>query len=273
MSTEPVTRRVKRDPAAVRLGCEHTFVHPVWLRHLALGLAAEGVNDCDIARRLGVPRTTIRDWRRPRYTPAADQKRGACPRCWRPTPRITFTDADYAELLGLYLGDGHIAALARTQQLRISLDAKYPNINDEIDALLRRCFPGNRVGRVISDGGSTVVLHVYSSHLSCLFPQAGQGKKHRRAIVLEPWQAERVACAPWAFLRGCIRSDGRAFVNRTGTYEYMTYDFYNLSDDIRQLFIDAANRLGLACRPAGNCVRINRRESVALMLEHVGVKS
>ena len=87
-----------------------------------------------------------------------------------------------------------------------------------------------------------MVLHVYNSHLSCLFPQAGPGKKHQRAIALEPWQAERVAAAPWAFLRGCIRSDGCVFVNRTGPYEYLTYDFYNLSAEIRQLFVDACQR-------------------------------
>jgi transposase-like protein len=253
--------------------CEHVFVHHASLRQFALDLVADGVNDCEIARRLDVSRTTVRDWRRPRYVPRGDRERAICPRCWRRTPRIAFSDSDYAELLGLYLGDGHIAAMARTEFLRISLDAKYPTMNDEIEALLRRCFPDNRVGRTLFDGGSTVVLHVYSRHLSCLFPQAGPGKKHERAIVLEPWQAQRVAAAPWAFLRGCIRSDGCAFVNRTGTYEYLSYDFCNSSDEIRQLFVDACRHLGLACRPAGNRVRINRRESVAQLLEHVGVKS
>ena len=103
------------------------------------------------------------------------------------------------------------------------------------------------------------MLSVYSSHLSCLFPQHGPGKKHERAIVLEGWQAQLVAAAPRGFVRGCIRSDGCAFVNRTGSYEYLSYDFYKLSASIRQLFIDACTQLDLACRPAGNSVRINRR--------------
>jgi Homeodomain-like domain-containing protein len=248
-------------------------VHPASLRDLALVLVAEGINDCEIARRLGVPRTTVRDWRRPRYLPRGGRERGICARCWRPTPRIVFSDADYAELLGLYLGDGHIAAMARTEMLRISLDAKYPRINDEIAALLGRCFPDNRVGRVLFDGGSTVVLHVYSRHLSCLFPQAGPGKKHERPIVLEAWQRERVAAAPWSFLRGCIRSDGCAFVNRTGRYEYLSYAFANLSDDIRGLFVDTCRLVGVDCRPGNPTVRVNRRASVALLEQHVGLKS
>ena len=157
---------------------------------LALGLAADGLNDCEIARRLGVPRTTVRDWRNPRYAPrptagaaharaAGGRRRGS--RSATPT-----TQSCSASISATATS----RALARTEQLRLSLDAKYPNVNDEIDALLRRCFPDNRVGRVLLDGGSTVVLHVYSSHLSCLFPQAGPGKKHERAIALEPWQAE-----------------------------------------------------------------------------------
>ena len=154
----------------------------------------------------------------------------------------------YAELLGLYLGDGHITQMARADRLRLFLDAKYPNIVDESEALLRRCFPENRVGRVVAEEGRMVVLWAYSLHLTCLFPQHGAGKKHDRPVVLEPWQNALVDAAPWAFLRGCIRSDGCVFVNRTGRYEYLSYDFSNLSQDILDLFVAtcAASVCGLA---------------------------
>ena len=46
------------------------FVHGPPIRTEALALIAAGVNDCEIARRLGIARTTIRDWRAPRYVPA-----------------------------------------------------------------------------------------------------------------------------------------------------------------------------------------------------------
>ncbi|MEN3285595.1 MAG: hypothetical protein V7607_6735 [Solirubrobacteraceae bacterium] len=260
-------------PATVRHACEHTFaMHPVQLRETALRLVAEGVNDCEIARRLGVPRTTVRDWRQPRYVRRAKRRYARCPRCWRSCPPVVFTDDDYAELLGLYLGDGHITRMARTERLRLSLDAKYTVMNAEIEALLGRCFPENRVGRTMQDGGSTLVLWVYNSHLSCLFPQAGPGKKHNRPIALEEWQIDRVLAAPWAFLRGCIRSDGCAFINRTGPYEYLSYDFMNVSDDIRNMFFAACLFLDIDARPGKRRIRINRRASVARMLEHVGLK-
>jgi hypothetical protein len=38
------------------------------------------------------------------------------------------------------------------------------------------------------------------------------------AIRLEPWQEDLVDAAPWALLRGLVRSDSCVFVNRTEPY-------------------------------------------------------
>ena len=46
----------------------------------------------------------------------------------------------------------------------MSLDARYPVIIDDTEALLRRSFPHNRVGRVRADGDSTAILSVYRGH-------------------------------------------------------------------------------------------------------------
>jgi Homeodomain-like domain len=248
------------------------FVRPLEIRQQALELAAAGVNDCEIARRLGIPRTTVRDWRNLRYVP----KRTApepCPRCWRPGSRVVCDTGDYAELLGIYLGDGCISAGARSERLRIFLDAKHTTIVSETEALLQRCFPENRVGRGKRHYGRMVVLSVYARHLSCLLPQHGPGKKHERTIVLEPWQAELCERAPWRLLRGLIRTDGCVFVNRTGRYEYLTYAFCNLSQDILDLFERACLGLGLRPRRTATDIRLNRREDVAQLLEHVGLKA
>jgi hypothetical protein len=242
-------------------------MHPAATRKAALDLMAQGLNDVEVAARVGVPRRTVRDWRHGQ-TPRAD-----CPRCWRRTRRVVFTPDDYAELLGLYLGDGHISVLPRTVRLRLMLDAKYPRIVNETEALLRRCFPENRVCRLLGHEGRMIVLLVYNGHLGCLFPQHGPGKKHERPIRLEPWQRSLVEAAPWAFLRGCIRSDGCCFVNRTGRYEYLSYGFANLSEDIRDLFVDVCRLAGLDVRPGRKNIRINRRASVAQLVEHVGRKS
>jgi hypothetical protein len=245
-------------------------MHPPEIRQAALELVSAGVNDCEIARRLDLPRTTVRDMHRSRRQNAT---RPLCARCWQRSSPVVFTASDYAELLGLYLGDGHISQGARTQKLRLSLDARYPGIVADSEALLRRCFPGNRVGRVSACGGNNLIPHVYHAHLTCLFPQAGPGKKHERPIILEPWQRALVAAAPWSLLRGLIRTDGCVFVNRTGRYEYTSYHFRNLSRDILELFEQTCRAVGLHPRAASTYVRLNRREDVAALLSHVGRKT
>jgi LAGLIDADG-like domain/Homeodomain-like domain len=257
-------------------------MHPHHVRAEALALVAAGLNDCEISRRLGVPRRTILDWRRPTYVSRRTTPVETCPRCWRATKPIRFTADDYAELLGMYLGDGCISPAPRTSRLRIALDAKYPVIIEELRRLLARAFPENRVALVEAPGGTMYFVSVHSSHLPCLFPQHGPGHKHTRAIKLESWQQRLVQASPFAFLRGCIRSDGCVFINRTDVhrprpYQYLSYQFTNMSKDIVDLFVGTCERVGVFTRvtrsPKGLWnVRINRRESVARLLEHVGPK-
>jgi hypothetical protein len=78
--------------------------------------------------------------------------------------------------------------------------------------------------------------------------------------------------APWSFLRGCIRSDGCVFINRTGPYEYLSYDFTNRSSDILDLFGKTCETVGVDYRRYTKRVRIYRRPSVALMMTNVGLK-
>ena len=102
-------------------------MHPPEVRAEALALVEAGLNDCEISRRLGIPR---RD--HPRLAPSDLRRKktpvATCPRCWRAAKPMWFTAGDYSELLGLYLGDGSISEQPRTQRLRIVLDVKYPGI-------------------------------------------------------------------------------------------------------------------------------------------------
>jgi hypothetical protein len=255
-------------------------MHPPQVRAEILAMVASGLNACEIARRTGIPRGTVRDWRHAATGRGRPSTRSfpleTCPRCWRAAKPIRFTAADYAELLGLYLGDGCISEGARSDRLRVTLDTKYPNLIAELHALLGRCFPENRIGETPKRGEACVAVWVYSTHLACLFPQHGRGKKHERAIELEEWQWQLVRDAPGSLLRGLIRSDGCVFINRTGPDEYLTYGFSNYSRDIIDIFRVGCEMLGVEYRVNGTRgwhVRINRRPSVAVMLEHVGLKT
>lgn len=250
-------------------------MHSPAVREQAMELVRSGLNDCEVARRTGLPRTTIRDWRRPPgCKPRSREPRPhiTCPRCWRASPRLRFSPEDYAELLGLYLGDGYVVRLARTSRFRLYLDSRHPVIIDESMALLERCFPENAVGVVMGHEGRMTILSVYSSHLPCVFPKHGAGMKHLRRIALEPWQHALVAAAPWSLLKGLIRSDGCAYINRTGPYEYLSYEFSNRSADILDLFARTCESVNVEYRRYQRSIRIYRRASVALMEANVGLK-
>ncbi len=167
-------------------------MHDHVTRARASALISAGVPDHAIASQLGVPRRTVNDWRRAVVA-------ARCPRCWRGVRPPVLAAGDYAELLGLYLGDGHVSGTARTQRLRLSLDSAYG--------------------------------------------------------------------------RGCFRSDGCAFVNRTGRYAYPSYDFTNHSAALLALFADTCAQVGVESRVYAQRVRMYRRPSVALMQAHVGGKA
>lgn len=60
----------------------------------------------------------------------------------------------YAYLLGLYLGDGHIAEHHRgVYQLRISMDSRYPGIIEETVSAMQAVLPRNRAN-VRNDPGT-----------------------------------------------------------------------------------------------------------------------
>jgi hypothetical protein len=246
----------------------------------ALDLAAAGVNSCEISRRLGIPRSTIVAWRHGRVPQRARLGHtGACLRCagYRfPVPRVT--DYAYSYLLGLYLGDGHISHHPRgVFRLRIYLDRRYPAIVQECAAALAILVPGNVVSVTSRRRESLAIPGAYSRHWPCLFSQHGRGPKHTRSIELEEWQREIADRYPWRLLRGLIHSDGCRFINTIKhpkkTYRYPRYNFTNRSRDIRDLFCEYCDKVGVEWRQMNRWnISVARRESVALMDRAVGPK-
>jgi len=180
----------------------------------------------------------------------------------------------YAYMLGMYLGDGHISKTKshRAHRIMIFLDKKYPRIIERCQQSLETIFPGNSVGIVDKDG--CVSVNCYSQQLPVIFPQHGEGKKHNREIVLEEWQDKIINQFPLEFFRGLYHSDGSRSQNIVKGKNYPRYTFSNNSDDIRKLFTDTAEKLGLSWTTANaRNVAISRREDVAWLDEHVGEKS
>jgi hypothetical protein len=62
------------------------------------------------------------------------------------------------------------------------------------------------------------------------------------------------------------------FINRTGPYEYLSYDFANRSTDILDSFEATCTAIGLRARRYARHIRLHRRADVALLLHHAGMK-
>lgn len=238
-------------------------------------LAARGVNDCEISRRTGVPRTTVRDWRSgrvPGQAGVAAWPAVHCDRCSGTQPR--FPGAAYAYLLGIYLGDGCLSEHPRAYRLRITLDARYPEIVRECVAAIESVRPGRPVRAANHGNARCVEVSSYWQHWPCLFPQHGRGKKHLRPIQLERWQATIVASQPRPFLRGLIHSDGCRIVANDRGRLTARYSFSNRSDDIKQLFCRSLDAVGVHwTRPCDRKIAVYRKDSVAILDRFIGPKA
>ncbi|OII69274.1 hypothetical protein [Streptomyces sp. CC77] len=253
-------------------------------RQKALAMLRNGSRNVDVSRKLGIPVGTVSYWRH-----LDRSARGVCPR--RSAPECPLCDPvplaakAYAYLLGLYLGDGHVVQnrAMRVPSLSVWCTDTWPGLIEACANAMRAVLPGCGVTRVQRSGCQE--LKIYSRHVHCLFPQHGPGKKHERAVALSDWQQAAVDAYPWEFVRGLVHSDGCRITNWTTRvvggvtkrYEYPRYFFTNRSDDIRRLFTDTLDKLGVEwthCTRNGNPynVSVARRASVALMDAHVGAK-
>jgi hypothetical protein len=243
------------------------------VREEALRLLKRGRTLSDASRTLGVGRAALRAWRS--GTPRMMRSHG-CPQCGD----APLNRPGYAALLGFYLGDGCISRAARYFALRVSCDASYPRIIEDVATQLRQVRPQGNVWRVTAPG--VVVVQSNWKHWPCLFPQHGPGRKHERPIVLEEWQREIVEEFPADFLRGLFHSDGSRVANwatrRVGgvtkRYDYPRWQFTNHSADIRDLCCWALDLLDIPWRPSNwKTISVSRRAAVARLDELIGLKA
>jgi hypothetical protein len=199
-------------------------------------------------------------------------------RAWRPSD-----EAAYSHLLGLYLGDGHLARHPRTWRLVITCDAAYPALVEACRmSIASTALP--RTVRVQPDPKRRCVRVVADSkRWPEAFPQHGPGRKHERRIELADWQREVVDRFPREFLRGLLHSDGCRTINRFTTtlpsgrvaeYAYPRWFFSNRSADIRELFCAYCERLGIRWTQSNpRNISVSHRASVARLDAFVPVKS
>jgi hypothetical protein len=201
-----------------------------------------------------------------------DQRLGELAHEWGRAPR-----REYAYVLGMYLGDGCITRMRRTQWLRITLDTAYPAIIEECRSAVAVLMPRNKVS-IIRRPSNAVDVASSSQLWPELIPQHGRGPKHARPIRLEGCQERVVEREPEAFVRGLFHSDGSYFTNPVRSkkgklYTYDRYLFSNVSDDIKSLFRWACDLIGVETRLVGSrAVSVAKRDSVERLNAFLGPK-
>jgi hypothetical protein len=188
----------------------------------------------------------------------------------------------YAYLLGMYLGDGCLFVRRPHSVLQITLDSLYPGIVAETKAALENLVAGINVRVYVHPIDRRTTIAATYRYWTDVFPQHGSGRKHERPIVLRSWQHGWLRQAPESFLRGLIHSDGCRTVNRFKTtlpsgriaeYEYPRYFFSNLSADIRNLFCQYCELLGIRWTQSNHRnISVSHRDSVAKLDSFVGPK-
>jgi hypothetical protein len=243
-----------------------------------IALMETGRSDQEIARLTGVPQSTVNGWRNGRGVRHHQRLTTATP-AWRPNH-----PAAYCDLLGAYLGDGCLTASSPySASLAISLDSNYPGIVAEVERATIAVFSDVLPRRFFRKEGSVSVVQVSHPCLPFAFPQHGSGRKHKRDIRLAGWQRELTHSWPKDFLRGLIHSDGCRTINRFKTklpsgriaeYEYPRYFFSNLSADIRAIFCEHCELLGIRWTQSNHRnISVSHRKSVALLDQFIGPKS
>lgn len=242
----------------------------------ALVLVESGLNDCEVARRTGIPRSTVREWRaagwRAGQLPARGRRLQTCEGCEGGYPNPPA--GAYAYLLGLYLGDGCISRHPRTYRMRLFLDARYPGIVEECVAALEAIVPAKTAWRGFHGNERCVEVGMSWNHWPCFFPQHGPGRKHLRPILLAPWQEAIVDSQHRPFLRGLIHSDGCRVVANDRGRASVRYHFANLSEDIKALYSASLDSLGIPwTRPNAKDIAVYRKRAMARLDEFIGPKA
>lgn len=240
-----------------------------------LELVADGLSDREVAHKAGVTPHTVKRWRTGKVSIAEREELEQ--RRTRP-----LDERSYSYLLGVYLGDGVVRRTARSFQLVVTLDALYPAVIRECAIAMARTLPV-QVGWHRRSTCRVMLLTAGCQEWPKLLPQAGPGRKHERKIELVAWQRQITRDYTREFLRGLIHSDGSRCINRfsvklpsgrVGRYDYPRYFFTNYSADIRRIFCEHCELLGIRWTQSNpRNISVSHRDSVALLDSFVGPKT
>jgi len=116
--------------------------------------------------------------------------------------------------VGVALGDGNLSRPnGRATRLRITCDAKYQAISNDIQKALRELFPDNRVS-VVPRTETYFDISVYSNNLNQWMPwKVGMGSKKIQRAAVPEWIKSSEEYVRKC-LKGLIQTDGCIYTDR-----------------------------------------------------------
>ena len=141
-----------------------------------------------------------------------------------------------AYVVGVALGDGNLSRPnGRATRLRITCDARYPDITAEIIQKLQEIFPKNKVSIAKRNVPTHYDISVYSNNLDILMPwKVNHGSKNSQGVRVPMWiRGEREFVK--ACLKGLIQTDGCIYTDRG--YKMINFSSANrgLAEDVRDM--------------------------------------
>ncbi len=138
-----------------------------------------------------------------------------------------------AYVIGVALGDGNLSRPSkRATRLRITCDADYADIAQEISNALRTLFPTNRVSKVKGPKDTYFNISVYSNKLNKLMPwKVDCGSKFEQNARVPNWILKSNNYTS-ACLRGLIQTDGSIYLDRGYNFTNNTQD---LATDVKNM--------------------------------------
>ena len=173
-------------------------------------------------------------------------------------------NVDLAYLIGMVLGDGHIARFPRTECLRITLGTDKPELWNYVERIVRTVFDKNPTVAKVT-GSECVTITLYQQHIS---ERLGVPTGNRGAfeIQLPSWiysqEKYLVAC-----LRGLYEAEG-TFAVHAGTYTYKMI-FVNRNESLLNFVYDGLRTLGFHPHRSQYKVQVSKKAEVFALKEYL----
>ncbi len=170
-----------------------------------------------------------------------------------------------AYIIGIALGDGNLSnPNGRATRLRITCDAKYPKLAENIVSTLQEIFPKNNVSIIYTPKKTTYFnISVYSNKLNEYMPwKVCCGSKLSQHARVPTWIRTHKRYSKLC-LRGLLQTDGSIYKDRGYLMINFTNHIKELIDDVMQMLELNEFQPTLSKTPAKGggykyCVRIAR---------------